>query len=167
MPDSTLTAAPRCYFSPRLASQMLAGELGGTTAFWGARLQNQRRPERKAASAIPFTVDGDGKVRYEFQDLKRYVAEETARRVAISSGEAGDQPRAAAVANLDDGSGSHVRMMVSTGRVTQSAFALQPGMARELAAMLLKAADLVDRALGNDLDRCSTPPAAVGGSHHD
>lgn len=146
--QETVNQAERCYFSPRLAAQMLAGELGGTAVFWAARLQNQRRPERKAANAVPFHLDDDGKASYELSELKRYIAEETARRVAVSAGEAGEQPRAAAVANLDDGIGSHVRVMICTGRVTQSAFALQPAMARELASMLVKAADVVDRALG-------------------
>lgn len=129
--------------APKLAAQYLAGQLGQSPELWAYRLANWRRPGRK--SPIEHATTEAGNPVYRWESLEAFAATQQAQKSILA---APDRPRAGAVPHLDGAEDPHVRVSFAIGAVSQSVFAIDTSAARKLAAMLNKAADIVDRATG-------------------
>jgi hypothetical protein len=130
--------------APSLAAQFLATQLGESVDLWLYRLANWRRPGRSAPLRV--TQSEAGHPSYTATALEKFVADELSRRILVSGGSIGEQPRAGATPKIDGPDKPHVRVLFAIGAVSQSVFAIDHAAARKLADMLNKSASIVEKA---------------------
>lgn len=142
------------------AEKYLQFSLGEPDGYWRVFLQNNRRPDRQPPHFIPFLVTR-GRPNYRVADLDKYIATyragELARgklpgRLAEAMREIGGWPtgrpfKACITPQVEEATGiTFISLHVAD---PLAIYRLEPEQARSLAAELIEAADVADRAAGS------------------
>ena len=159
MSTKSRSGSPPAPVAANEAAEYLQAKLGERAPYWRVFLQNNRRPDRNPIHAIPYQVR-HGRPFYFAADLDEFIAHQQSSMVArgqvpgtlddamraIGGWPTGRPWLASVMPQFEEGTGvTFVRVLLSD---PLAVYRLDPEQAREVAARLIEAADVGDRATG-------------------